>query len=222
MTPIYKICSILLSYPEQEIKEAAPEILSMLNDAGLCSQDMRVLLKMLQQDDLITQQENYVMTFDRTPTHALHMFEHLHGEDRSRGQAMVDLLHEYQSAGFEPATNELPDYLPLFLEFLSQCEPEKARELLGEAVHVIAYIGGNLRKMQSPYAAVFDVLESLSPIAPQPLTVAPVRNMDEALEKFGVNEEGIEPSLALGRISDSMAQPVHFYANTQRCGGLKG
>lgn len=194
---MYKILSILLSYPRQYWldhvdqlhdairKEATPEQAAALNP----------FFSHLRDHDEISLQEIYVNTFDRSRNHSLHLFEHLHGEDRARGQAMVDLLAEYQARGLEPDNNELPDYLPLFLEFLSTIELEQAQNFMTDAVHVINYIAKNLHKNQSVYAEVMDAVVALSPVAAQPLQAAPVRNMDEALEKFGPTAEGLEPLL---------------------------
>lgn len=193
---VYKLLSVLLAYPQQELIESIKEIKTRFEQTGIDYQVMSPLLETLQDNDLITLQEQYVQTFDRTPTHSLHLFEHLHGEDRARGQAMVDLINEYQQQGYEPDVAELPDYLPLFLEFLSICEAEQAKALLGEAIHVIAYIGQNLQKNQSPYAVIFDLLQLISDVEAQPLTVAPIRDMDEALERFGPNLDGVEPLLS--------------------------
>ncbi|CAK7064721.1 nitrate reductase molybdenum cofactor assembly chaperone [Saezia sanguinis] len=217
-TGIYKILSVLLSYPQQDLLDGIEDIRNELKKLSLGNTSLNVLLHHLQRTDLIELQEGYVLTFDRTPSHSLHLFEHLHGEDRSRGQAMVDLLQEYQQGGFEPAGNELPDYLPLFLEFLSMCSLDKARELLGDAIHVVAHIGHKLAQAQSPYAGIFTLLQDLCPVQAQPLRVTPVRDMDEALEKFGPSTEGME--LLLG--SASAVQPVHFYAKAPAGAGLKG
>ncbi|MCP6193445.1 nitrate reductase molybdenum cofactor assembly chaperone, partial [Klebsiella pneumoniae] len=81
-------------------------------------------------------QEDYVLVFDRTRQHALYIFEHVYGEDRDRGSAMVDLLEEYRRYGFELGDDELPDYLPALLEFFAHIPPEDAEKLLGDAVHV--------------------------------------------------------------------------------------
>lgn len=192
----YRLLSALLAYPSEDLQQAIEQeiipALSVEEQFGAC---LMPLLDYLTQTDLIQAQENYVVTFDRTPSHSLHLFEHLHGESRDRGQAMVNLLQEYQAQGVEPIGYELPDYLPLFLEFLSLKENEKAAELLGEAIHVVAYIGSNLRKSESAYASIFDLLIALSPVEPQELKVVPVRDMDEALEMFGPGADGVEPLL---------------------------
>lgn len=193
----FKLLSVLLMYPSADLQHAIPqEIIPMISELHPSwRKKLADLLNDLAHHDLISVQENYVATFDRNPSHSLHLFEHLHGENRDRGSAMVNLLHEYQKQGFEPQGYELPDYLPLFLEFLSLQDQKTARNLLGEAIHVIHYIGQQLKKSQSSYAVVFELITSLSPVTPEELKVAPVRDMDEALEVFGPTPEGIEPLL---------------------------
>lgn len=207
---MYKILSILLSYPRQEWLDHTDELHSILADqlSAIQISVLQPFFEHLRTHDEIDLQEVYVATFDRSRKHALHMFEHLHGEDRIRGQAMVDLLAEYQKHGFEPADNELPDYLPLFLEFLSHVAEDEAQNLLADAVHVIGYIADNLHQSKSVYAPVMDAVVALSPVKPQPLQAAPVRNMDEALEKFGPTAEGLEPLL-----NQPSVQEVQFFRN---------
>ncbi|MDF7675615.1 nitrate reductase molybdenum cofactor assembly chaperone [Neisseriaceae bacterium ESL0693] len=203
-----KILSLLLSYPQQQWLSHLAEIEDAVAAEPETAQKLQPLFDYLHQHDEIELQENYVATFDRNRNHALHLFEHLHGEDRARGQAMVDLLHEYQNHGFEPRENELPDYLPLFLEFLAQIDADEAKTYLADAVHVIAYIAGHLRQNQSVYAPVLEAVVALSPVAPEPLQVAPVRDMDEAMERFGTGADGVEPLLR-----QSSEQPVQFFSS---------
>ncbi|WP_417672499.1 nitrate reductase molybdenum cofactor assembly chaperone, partial [Roseibium sp.] len=112
--------------------------------------------------DLFDLQERYVFLFDRTRSLALHLFEHVHGESRDRGQAMVDLMATYEAAGFEIGAKELPDYLPMFLEFLSVLPENEASELLGQTAHILAVLKERLRKRKSVYRNLFIVLESLA------------------------------------------------------------
>lgn len=194
---LFKLSSALLSYPTIELQHAIQqELLLDLVNYPEWYQKLLPLLNEIKDSELISLQESYVATFDRNPSHALHLFEHLHGENRDRGDAMVNLLQEYQAQGFEPHGYELPDYLPLFLEFLSFQEQAHAAELLGEAIHVIAYIGNKLRVNNSLYANIFDLIITLSPVEPQKLKVAPIRDMDEALETFGPMIDGTEPLLS--------------------------
>lgn len=206
---IYRALSALLCYPEEELLDSLDAVRMVLEGTPTVAAMMEPLLVHLSGGDLIRLQEGYVQTFDRTPGHALHLFEHIHGEDRARGQAMVDLIEEYRAHGFEPVTSELPDYLPLFLEFLSTCEAAEAARLLGDAVHVVAHVAGRLRENASPYACALEALVWLSPVAPEPLTVPPVRDMDEALETFGPGVDGVEPLLKPGLPA---VAPINFYA----------
>lgn len=208
---LYKVLSALLCYPESDLQQGVGEIRTILANYPSYLAELEPLLTHLAQTELVELQEQYVQTFDRTPSHSLHLFEHVHGEDRARGQAMVDLLEEYRKHGFDVTADELPDYVPLFLEFLSECEDAEASAVLGDAVHVLAHLGGKLKGNQSVYAAVFDVLVQLSPVAPEPLTVPPIRDMDEAMETFGPTVEGVEPLLN-NRPSLPTVAPINFYA----------
>lgn len=207
----YRILSALLLYPEGDLVAALPEL-----ESGL-AMPMRArvapLLAHLAENDMITLQQEYVQTFDRTPSHSLHLFEHIHGESRDRGQAMVDLMEEYKKHGLEMQGDELPDFVPLFLEFLSQLDEDEAGRLLGDAVHVLAFLGRKLAANGSPYAGVFDVLEALSPVAAEELSEPPIKDMDEALETFGPGADGVEPLL---KPQASGPQPINFYPRGTR------
>src|SRR5690606_5631788 len=151
----------LLGYPEQDWLDALPELSAVLPPDARAR--LAPLFDFLNQDtDLIERQECYVATFDRRPAHSLHLFEHIHGESRDRGQAMVDLRNEYLKHGLEPAANELPDYVPLFLEFLGQIPAGAAEDLLGDAIHVLARLGDKLAEDGSPYACVFAQLRTMT------------------------------------------------------------
>lgn len=198
----FKVLSILLSYPEAEWLEALPEMEKAIEEEAAfnarASDQLFPLFSMLRRLSLIELQEIYVATFDRNPSHSLHLFEHIHGESRDRGSAMINLLEEYWKHDFDASASELPDYVPLFLEFLSLLPVEEALPLLGDAVHVLAAIGRKLEKNGSHYAAVFHLLEVLSPVAALELAEPPVRDMDEAMEMFGPSVDGVEPLLKPG------------------------
>jgi nitrate reductase delta subunit len=198
----FKVISLLLCYPESDWLAALPELKEALASEadvnGEAAARMAPLFAQLSDTSLIALQENYVATFDRNPSHSLHLFEHIHGESRDRGSAMIDLLNEYWKHDFDASASELPDYVPLFLEFLSLLPTDQALELLGDAVHVLATIGRKLDANGSPYATAFQVLEALSPVAAQELAEPPVRDMDEAMEMFGPSVDGVEPLMNPG------------------------
>ncbi|MFZ2103536.1 MAG: nitrate reductase molybdenum cofactor assembly chaperone [Oricola sp.] len=165
MNTALKVISLLLSYPTEDIRSAAPELKTALLEADVGDREA-ALLGRLADDiaalDLYDAQERFVLLFDRTRALSLHLFEHVHGESRDRGQAMVDLMAMYEADGFEIDAKELPDYLPMFLEYLSMKPAAEAGELLGQAAHIIAAIRERLTKRESVYANAFAVLESMA------------------------------------------------------------
>jgi nitrate reductase delta subunit len=159
MTLTYKALAALLAYPTAELVEALAEIRVVIeSEARFRRRDRRAvgaLVDELSASDLLDAQERYVGLFDRGRATSLHLFEHVHGESRDRGQAMVDLSATYAKAGLVLSANELPDYLPVLLEFLSTQPEAVAREMLGDCAHILRKIGDALVKHESAYAAVF-------------------------------------------------------------------
>lgn len=166
MTVTFRILSALLSYPSEDLQVAASEFADLLGDDAILSpiqiEALRPLLASLAKDDLIELQERYVGLFDRSRTLSLHIFEHVHGESRDRGQAMVDLKAHYAEYGLEITATELPDYLPLFLEFLSSLPKDEAFDLLGQPGSVLATLAERLDRRETPYAAVLAALAALA------------------------------------------------------------
>lgn len=162
----FKALSVLLSYPNAELKSASEEIREILKTEGLIRKnDMDALDRLIDQfrdRDLYDLQERYTLLFDRSRSLSLHLFEHVHGESRDRGQAMVDLAEHYESAGFVISARELPDYLPLFLEFLSVIPVAEAKALLADPLAVLAALEERLRKRKSSYIAVFRALRGIA------------------------------------------------------------
>lgn len=165
MNRVLKIISLLLSYPSKELLDEMSSIVDELGNTDLTSPNKVRLAKLaghLVEGGLYDAQERYVLLFDRTRSLSLHLFEHVHGESRDRGQAMVDLKEMYESEDLEIDEKELPDYLPLFLEFLSTQPSENAAELLGQIKHIVVVLKERLKKRKSAYANAFEVLETLS------------------------------------------------------------
>jgi nitrate reductase delta subunit len=156
----------MLRYPSAETAElmpAASEVIKgeKLLPTRLVRQLVRLALQ-LGQDDLYEVQARYVDLFDRTRSLSLQLYEHVHGESRDRGQAMVELLKLYSSRGMELTANELPDHLPVFMEFLSMLPDGEAADLLGQASHVLEALRERLRKRDAAYACVFEALIALT------------------------------------------------------------
>jgi nitrate reductase delta subunit len=123
---------------------------------------LRPLVEELGRRDIYDLQETFVMLFDRSRTLSLNLFEHVHGESRDRGGAMVSLVETYRAGGFDPVTSELPDHLPVLLEFLSTCPFVEAQDTLADAAHIFAALNERLVRRESLYAAVFVALGLLA------------------------------------------------------------
>ncbi len=161
-----KALSLTLSYPSAELQGAMPDIGAIFAADPRIAPDtragLRALTDRLGTGDLYDIQEGYVMLFDRSRTLSLNLFEHVHGESRDRGGAMVSLLETYRAGGVEPATSELPDHLPVLLEFLSTQPAPEAQEVLADAAHILTAIDARLGRRESDYAAVFAALAQLA------------------------------------------------------------
>ncbi len=162
----FKVLSALLAYPEPELLAHMDDLAAALASEALLPADNRGALEEfmagLARLDPLEAQERYVALFDRNRSLSLHLYEHVHGESRDRGQAMVRLGELYRLHGVEISASELPDYLPLLLEFLSLLPVKAASSLLGEAVHVVTALRERLAMRDSPYAAVMRAVEVLA------------------------------------------------------------
>ncbi len=158
-----KVIGFLLSYPEKPVSAVADEINRLLAQESWLSAPVRKaigdFMETQGKSDLLDVQEDYVDLFDRTPSLSLHLFEHVHGDSRDRGQAMVELDGLYREIGLENMSEHTPDYLPMFLEYLSLLPMDKVRDNLNGAIDVIAAIGERLKKRRSGYAVLFSALQ---------------------------------------------------------------
>ncbi len=167
----FKALGILLWYPGEEWLQGTGDLCDLIEREGLLNphdaQAIRTFTANLLARDLYEIQETYVETFDRTRSLSLHLFEHVHGESRDRGQAMVDLADMYKEQGFALGKSELPDYLPVFLEYLSALPVDEALDMLGDPAHILAAIGKRLAERGSPYHVIFDSLVRLTGRQPE-------------------------------------------------------
>jgi len=152
----------LITYPGPELVEALPEIGAVLARSPILPHAERerldALITEMRGADALDLEGRYVETFDRGRATSLHLFEHIHGESRDRGAAIVELSRIYEAAGYRVAAKELPDYLPVVLEYLSCRSLAEARAMLGDCAHVLRNIGEALLRRGSSYAAVFAAL----------------------------------------------------------------
>ena len=161
-----KALAALLTYPDDALREALPEIGALIVAEKRIGAGSRVRLAALVDElaaaDTFDAQENYVDLFDRGRATSLHLFEHVHGDARDRGQAMVDLNVLYARNGLAISANELPDYLPAVLEYLSTRPQAEVQEMLGDCAHVLRAVGEALVRHDSGYSAVFGALLAIA------------------------------------------------------------
>ena len=194
---ICRVFSRLLDYPTEQLHEYADELRSLVTTEEAVPEPVRQnVLSFLDgrlSQDLLDWQSDYDGLFERGRSVSLHLFEHVHGESRDRGQAMVDLLTQYRQAGLELAANELPDYLPLYLEFVAT-QGDQAKAWLQDVAHVLALLTARLQERDSDYALLVDGLLQL---AGSQVDLAPLReevaqeardDTPEALDKIWEEE----------------------------------
>ncbi|MDH5357121.1 MAG: nitrate reductase molybdenum cofactor assembly chaperone [Gammaproteobacteria bacterium] len=161
---IYKILSVLLEYPTQELIDNLPEVRAWveetteLNDSE--RQTLQSHLDLVESKSLLELQAEYVNTFDMNAEHSLHLTHHLFGDDKNRGPALIDLGELYKDYGVEvtESANELPDYLPLVLEFAAYLDGNESTVFLSDAKKVFGVLTDNLKKAASPYADLISII----------------------------------------------------------------
>lgn len=214
-----KALSLILSYPTLELQNAMPEIGAVLaSDTRLTAAERRALRPLVEElggRDIYELQEVFVMLFDRSRTLSLNLFEHVHGESRDRGGAMVSLVETYREGGFDPVTSELPDHLPVLLEFLATRPFAEAQGILADAAHIFTALIGRLARRDSVYAPVFGALVQLSGVKADPAAVAEMLDAPdddptdlEALDEVWEESEvlfGPDPNGGCPQVRDMLA-----------------
>jgi nitrate reductase delta subunit len=183
----------LLGYPSDELKFHLTELRAALEaEEALSLSDRRrldPLLNGVETSDLLDLQAAYSELFDRSRSLSLHLFEHVHGDSRERGQAMIDLGQQYLASGFFLEANELPDFIPVFLEYLSCLPSDEARELLGQPAHVFAALADRLDKRNSPYGSIFHGLVGLAGVRPDADALAEIDQNTPAEDSKEIDQE---------------------------------
>lgn len=219
---LLKLVGVLLDYPQDALWEHGEELLAAADDPGL-SKARRVQLvafvRELLETDPLEAQERWLLLFDRGRSMSLLLFEHIHGESRDRGQAMVDLISAYRKNGFELSARELPDYLPLLLEYLSQRPAEEARDWLKHVNHIVGLLAARAGERGSPYALLLELLVEL---ADGKVDLAPLRKRaseeprDDTLEEMDRLWEEEAVRFGADAPSEDCAPPTRRPANAQR------
>ncbi|MDO8409527.1 MAG: nitrate reductase molybdenum cofactor assembly chaperone [Phenylobacterium sp.] len=224
MARTYQALAHLLTYPTPELQRLAPQVLALIEAEGMVPKAvLKALGRLVEQiasGDIYDLQEGYTELFDRTRSLSLNLYEHVHGESRDRGEAMVALAELYRAHDLHLSANELPDFLPVFLEFLSTLPDAQAASLLGEATHVLDAMGERLKSRGSAYRAIFGALGKLASQAADPGALAALLsepdedpNDLEAIDKawaetavtFGPSDVGCPKATAL--VDAMMAEP---------------
>jgi len=209
-----RVCAALLAYPGAELVSALPELTAALDAERLLPRGTRTELKGLIEEiggePLTTSQERYVALFDRSRALSLHLFEHVHGESRDRGQAMVDLASMYRARGLAVDGDELPDFLPAFLEFASLLPTPEARGLLGEAADILRALGERLATRGSRYCAVFAALLAIGGERGLAVERAARPQAGEEESPEAIDRSWMEQPVTFGGGAPQVA-PVHIY-----------
>ena len=215
MATSLRVLAALLGYPDAQVRSFLPEMRHLLNGERALSNERRAeldaLMHALQRTDPLELESDYVALFDRGRATSLHLFEHVHGDSRDRGPAMIDLGQTYQKAGLVLAEGELPDYLPAVLEFVSTQPPREARAFLGEMAHIFNAIFGALVQRESAYASVLGALLELAGEKAQAVAPPPEESLDESWAEPVV----FDGCSTKGQAKPGQPQPVHIVRKSQ-------
>lgn len=211
-----RVLSALLMYPDAAMRSHLPEMRDLLRDEGAVSHARRVeldaLMDTLRRTEPLVAESDYVELFDRGRSTSLHLFEHVHGDSRDRGPAMIDLGQTYEKAGLILAEGELPDYLPAVLEFVSTQPAREARAFLGEMAHIFNAIFGALQQRDSAYASVLGALLELAGEKAQPVKPAAEEPLDESWAEPVV----FDGCSTQGQAKPGTPQPIHVVRQSAR------
>lgn len=218
MAKSLRVLAALLGYPDAQMRSFLPEMRQLLDGERALSAERRAelgaLMQTLQRTDPLTAEADYVELFDRGRGTSLHLFEHVHGDSRDRGPAMIDLAQTYEQAGLYLAPGELPDYLPAVLEFVSSQPPREATAFLSEMAHIFTAIFSALRGRASPYASVLGALLELAGEKAQAITVAAEPSLDEAW----VEPPVFDGCSTKGQAKPGQPQPIHIVRKSANSG----
>lgn len=206
---ILKVISRLLDYPTQALFDASKQMICVVQQSSdIATPEKQALLKFIDDltgQDLFDAQERYDLLFDRGRALSLLLFEHVHGESRDRGQAMVDLMAVYNTNGFDIDSSQLPDYLPLYLEYLSEQSIDYIHEWLGDIVHLLAMLSERLIERQCDYSVLFDGLISLTDVELDRVEIATIVAAEERDDTVAAIDQAWEDKEI--RFDDPMTGP---------------
>lgn len=216
-----RVAAHLLSYPDAALRAHLTDLHDALHAEGALSAsriaELDALIDSLAEADVLDTEAAYVELFDRGRSTSLHLFEHVHGDSRDRGPAMIDLAQTYEKAGLCLAPGELPDFLPALLEFASTQPPKEARALLAEMAHILNAVFSALLQRQSGYASVLGALIELAGEKAQAVTVAP----DEPLDESWAEPLAFDGCSSHGQARPGDVQPIHLVRKSSATEGVQ-
>ena len=220
MSKSLRVLAALLSYPDALHRDLLPQLGAVLQAERAVSQaraqELDLLIDRIQRTEALQAEADYVELFDRGRSTSLHLFEHVHGDSRERGPAMIDLGQTYEAAGLILAEGELPDYLPAVLEFVSTQPAREAKAFLGEMSHIFNAIFGALQQQGSAYASVLGALLELAGEKAEPVAPPPEPPLDESWAEPVV----FDGCSSKGQARPGQPQPVHIVRKTMAAQGV--
>lgn len=202
--------ALLLGYPDERLRGLLPQLLDAIDAERALPAARRLELRNLHNEllrgDLLETQARYVETFDRGRATSLHLFEHVHGDSRDRGPAMVDLVQTYEKAGLLLAPEELPDHLCVVLEFASTQPAPIAREFLGEMAHILSAVFSALLQRGSPYATALAAVLELAGQRVQAVAI----EADEPMDDSWSEPPAFDGCSTKGQARPGEPQPIHI------------
>jgi nitrate reductase delta subunit len=209
-TKSLRVLARLLGYPDAELRSHLADMRGALHEERAVAPqrlaELDKLIDTLARNAPLEIEADYVELFDRGRSTSLHLFEHVHGDSRDRGPAMIDLAQTYEKAGMYLADGELPDFLPVVLEFTSTQPPREAREFLAEMAHIFNAIFSALQQRASPYACVLGALLELAGEKAQPVQVAAEESIDAVWQEPVV----FDGCSSKGQARPDQPQPIHI------------
>ena len=215
-----RVLALLLGYSDAELRAHLSELRAALHAERALSAsrltELDALIATLGRKAVLEVESDYVEMFDRGRATSLHLFEHVHGDSRDRGPAMIDLTKTYEQAGLFLGENEMPDFVPVVLEFTSTLQPRQAREFLGEMAHIFNAIFAALQKRESPYACVLGALLELAGEKASPVEVV----ADEPIDAIWEEPVVFDGCSSKGQSRPDQAQPIHIVPRAARAAGF--
>jgi len=210
MSLTLRVLARLLSYPDAALREHLDEMRQAVQAEGAVAParlaEISALIDGIATQSNIDAEADYVQLFDSGRRTSLHLFEHVHGDSRDRGPAMIDLAQTFEAAGLYLAEGEMPDHLPVVLEYASTQPPAEARAFLGEMAHIFNVIFSALDKRQSRYASALGALIELAGETAQPVSVPD----EEPIDQSWAEPEAFDGCSSAGQARPGQAQPIQI------------